>query len=67
MKWKTALSEDEKLELQNVMLLEPMLVKQIISIDAFNRLAAYGLVRFDGRSAVVIWERLKRGPIPGTR
>ena len=67
MKWNTALSEDEKLELQNVMLLEPMSAKKIISVDAFNRLAAYKLVRFDGRFAVVLWERLKSGPVPGTR
>lgn len=67
MKWADALSEEEKLELQNVMLNEPMLVKKIISIDVFNRLAAYGVVRFTGSSVIVIWDRIQQGPVPGTR
>lgn len=63
MKWSDALSADESLELQNVMLNEPMFAKRIISIDAFNRLASYGLVRFNGRFAIVIWDRIGLGPL----
>lgn len=67
-RWVDVLQADEALELQNVLLHDPvMTIGRVISGTALNRLFELGLVKWGHSKAsfdVIVpdWEVIKRGP-----